>query len=311
MSTPAKTIHDLSPMTYGGLTAFVDDIETSWSHMLAPREYYQVDGEAHEWTKRESFKVSANLYFLNTFDANQYPKNWGKWRQALLRGDARTLKHPEIGAFYARPADVSYTITSKSTAGVVVKVSFVESINSADEPSKLTSNGAGAMAQAAADADYAMGALGIGYPDGMPTATFEEFVGAIASLGFTLESQVSGKLAQLQGLTDAVFFDVQLAANKLRFAPAAERDAGVASDPLRWLLESSLNSMRVLASQAIELLATGARKTLKFRATRPMSLASVSFELGADIVDLITLNPSLLGGPMVPAGSDVLYYAGA
>ena len=310
MSTPAKVIHDLPALTYGGLSARCDDIETSWSHMLAPRDYYGVDAVAHEWTKRESFKVGCKLYFLNTEDPNAYPKNWSKWRQALLRGDARQLKHPEVGTFYARPADVTYTITSKSTAGVVVSVSFIESINSADEPSKLTSNGAGAMTQAAADADYAMGALGLSYPDGMPSPTFEEFVGAIASLGFTIETQTAGKLAQLQGLADAAYLDLQIAANKLRFAPAADRVDSVAESPYRWLLEHSLNSMRVLATSALEQLSRGARKTLKYRVDRPTSLAAISFELGADIVDLITLNTSLLGAPLVLPGADVLYYAG-
>jgi hypothetical protein len=309
MSTPAKVIHDLPALTYGGLSARCDDIETSWSHMLAPRDYYGVDAEAHEWTKRESFKVGCKLYFLNTEDPNAYPKNWSKWRQALLRGDARQLKHPEVGTFYARPADVSYTITSKSTAGVVVSVSFIESINSADEPSKLTSNGAGAMTQAAADADYAMGALGLSYPDGMPSPTFEEFVGAIASLGFTIETQTAGKLAQLHGLTDAVYDAVQSLAKAQAFADGIVKDA-LAGAPLRWLLEHSLNSMRVLATSALEQLSRGARETLKYRVDRPTSLAAISFELGADIVDIITLNTSLLGAPLVLPGADVLYYAG-
>jgi hypothetical protein len=42
-----------------------------------------------------------------------------------------------------------------------------------------------------------------------------------------------------------------------------------------------------------------------------MSLAAVSFEIGADIGDLIALNPSLLNGPIVDAGQAVVYYTGA
>lgn len=310
MSSPARIIHDQPALTYGGLTAFIDDIETSWSHMLASREYYQVDGEAHEWTKRESIKVSFTLHFLNTIAPNQYPQNWSKWRQALLRGDARTLKHPEIGSFYARPVDVSYTITSKSTAGVVVKASFVESISAADDPSKLTTNASGAMAQAASDADFAMAELGLDYPDGMPEGTFEEFVGAIASIGSTLETEIAGKMAQLQGLVDSVYNAVQQTAKLQQFADAAIKDA-LAGSPLRWALEAALNQMRAAAQDAIDTIARGARKTVVFKTTRPMSMAAISFEIGADIADMIRLNTGLLRSPLIDSNTNVLYYASA
>lgn len=310
MSTPTRIIHDLPAMTYDGLTAYVGDISTNWEHMLASRAYYQVDGDAHEWTKRESLKVSVTLLFLNTIAPGQFPQNWNKWKAALLRGDARLFKHPDIGTFYARPSTVGYSIKPQETAGVEVKIDFIESINSADDPSKLTTNSSGAMAQAAADTDYAMAALGIDYPDGMPSPTFEEFVNSIASLGFTFQTQVAGKLAQLQGLADAVYAATQSLAKAQAFADSIVKDA-IAGAPLRWLLEHSLNSLRVLAAAALEEVSRGARKTKSLKTSRAMSLAAASFELAVPIGDMIELNPSLLLSPIVPAGAEILYYAGA
>jgi len=307
-TTETRIIHTLPSLEWGGLKAYVSEVQTSWSHMLAERSYYQVDGAAHEWTHREPFKVRTSLRFLNTIASGQYPGQWNKWRTALLLGEARDLKHPDIGKFKARPTDVSYSISSRSTAGITVDVDFVESIASADEPTKFETQGASAMQQAAEDADFCMGELGVDYPDGMSQPSFEAMVSEITTFGFTIQTELAGQLAQIQNLSDSVFQNLQLSCKLQAFAETAVKEE-LSNSPLRWLLEDSLTRLHALALDTAKAIAAGARKTKTWTTDRAQSLASVSLDLDADIADLIKLNPKLLQKPIVEKGSVVVYYA--
>lgn len=307
----ATAVHDLSPLTWLGVKLYASEIETSWSQRLAPRVFPYVDGEAHERTGRAALEVSATLHFLNTIEPGMYPRKFNEFLSLLLNGEGGTLGHPNIGKFNARNADGSYTITASTTAGVKLRVRWVESIKSADEPSKIVPSTSD-VASTARRLDDAMEQLGRSYPDGMADsgATFESLVNDIALLGFTFSLQLSGAINQLRGNVNAIYNAEQLLCRAAQNLDDAARDA-IAGDPLRWVIETSCDSMLAQLDEMEKSTVSGSRAVKTTTAGNDTSLAALSISLDADIADLINLNPSLCGKILIERGTLVKYFEAA
>ena len=302
-------IHDLPYLTWLGSKAYASDIETSWAHRNAPREFAYVDGEAHEFTGRQSLKVAATLHWVNTIEPNLYPGRWRNFRHLLLSGQSGTLRHPDIGNFHARVESGSYTLTPEESGGVTVRVTWVESIKSADEPTKIVADKSNAVATAAA-IDEGMALMGLDYPDGMPgDLSFEAAVNSVFSLGTEFTHELAAAIQQVVGLSDQVFTGIQMLGSASLYVSPPFRDTTVTS-PSRPDLEFAINSLRVQLASALDVAkkAGGAPKT--FVTSADQSLASLSLDLGSDISSLIRLNPDTTRSPLVSKGTKILYIPG-
>ena len=307
----ATAVHDQSPLMWLGVKLYASEIETSWSHRLAARVYPYVDGEAHDRTGRSALEVSATLHFLNTIEPGMYPRKFNEFLPLLLNGEGGTLSHPNIGKFNARNADGSYTITASTTAGVKLRVRWVESIKSADEPSQIVPSRSDVVSTAKA-LDDAMERMGRSYPDGMAEAgtTFEDLVNQIGLLGFTFSLQLSGVVNQLRGNVLAVYNAEQLLCRAAQNLDDAARDA-IAGDPFRWALETSCEAMLVQLNEVERSSTAGSRAVKTATAANDTSLAAMSIDLDADIADLIELNPALCGKILIERGTLVKYFEAA
>lgn len=166
-----EPIQNLPPLTWGALDPVpCSVITTEMPTRLVSREYYGIDGEGHDPTGRRSRRVKARLFFVETIKAGLYTTVWPQWRDALLTTDRKNLKHPEFGKFPARVDGSGYEIASKVTRGVIVEVSWVESIDPSDtqEQQQTTSNAD--LESNAAEADQGMSDMGLDYPSGFDTA---------------------------------------------------------------------------------------------------------------------------------------------
>lgn len=300
-------VHNLPSLTWLGSKVYADDIETSWTHRNPERAFPYVDGEAHENTGRKSLKVSATLLFLNTIEPGLFPGKWRNFRGLLLGGQSGILRHPDIGNFHARVENSSYRITSKSTSGVRVQAAWTESIKSADEPTKIVTGKADAAATAR-KADAAMAELGLDYPDGMGEGTtLEGLINEFFSIGALFTQQIFGEINRIIGLTDQIYVSMQVLGQSVQYADAALR-AAIAGHPSRWILETALKSLRVQLKDTLDAATQGARPIKSYTNPSDASLATISLAVGAIISDLVDLNPSVLGSPIVPKGTKILYH---
>lgn len=301
----ASVIHDLPQTTWRGHELFVSSVRTSWSHRLPERTFLDVPGAAHDWTGREPLKVEITAHFHNTIKPGLYDE-WAKVRTELLSAEIGELRHPEIGIFNVRPESVAYQISSSSsTAGIDVEISFVESIVSADQPTEFSETQAGS-AKAAKDADVAIEAMGVDYPDGMPSPTFSESLAALESLDFTLSFEIQGAINQMTGLVDSMYEVLQFDCLGQLFSSGATKET-LAGHPFRWLLENSLNGIRSALQAKLAAVQAGGADFLVKTTTGDTTLASLSLELGVDVGSLVRLNPTLASKPKIPAGSKVQY----
>lgn len=304
----ASAIHDLPHLTWKGNKIYYKSVRTNWSHRLAPRTYLDIHGEAHDWTGRNSLRIGVTAVFHNTIEAGLFPGKWNKLREDLLKtAEVGDFRHPDIGIFGARPASVAYEINpERSTAGFDVDLEFIESIKSADQPTKFVTSSSDA-ATAAADADVAIGLMGLDYPDGMREPSFGEMLDQIASFPATFSHELNGLIQSTVGVVDQMFETVQALSDAESYLPGPLKSAS--SSPYRWMLETSLDTMRAALAAALAAATSGAAVPLTTIATADTSFASLSFDLGVDVGVLIRLNPTLLGKTTITKGSKVLYLA--
>lgn len=302
----ASAIHDLPHLTWKGNKIYYKSVRTNWSHRLAARKYLDIHGEAHDWTGRDSLRIGVTAVFHNTIEPGLWPGAWNKLRDDLLKtAEVGDLRHPDIGIFGARPATVAYEINpERSTAGFDVELEFIESIKSADQPTKFVTASSDAAA-AAADADVAIGLMGLSYPDGMREPSFGEMLSTLASFPATFSHELNGAINGTVGLVDQMYSTLQALCDAESYLPSALKVT--ASSPYRWLLETSLETLRAALAAALALATAGGQAMQTATAAGDTTFAALSFELGVDVGVLVRLNPGLLGKTTITKGAKVLY----
>ncbi|NUP13748.1 MAG: hypothetical protein HOW73_47535 [Polyangiaceae bacterium] len=284
-------------------------IETSWENGLAPRRFPYVPGAAHEDVEREELFANTELYFINTYQPGLYPGVWATWRKALLSGAIGELTHPDIGVFSARVKGGSYVIAPNVQGGVKVRVSFVESLPSADQPTALEFAEGNAQ-EVAQIVDESMAAMGIEYPSGYPEVSLEEFVSAIVSFGPLLAAEFVAKAEYMVGTIDRI--QAQIDENVEFASSSIEQDLdSIANNPSRSILERALNDLRWIMTQQIKAAGALSRVVKTYTTSSTLTLAAISIALKADIAGIVQLNPKLLSLPSLSPGTQVRYFAAA
>ncbi len=302
-----RVIHELPALDWEGLPSVpCSVVDTSWSHRLASREYYGTDGEAHDDGGRKSLTVTVVLHFHNTYDPKLYPTHWTKWRKALLTGKIGKLRHPDIGQFMARVADGSFRISASEQAGITVHVTFVESLKAADQPTKF-SQSTGAAGAAARKCDTYMASLNLDYPDGFPDPSLEEALAGFTGQFAVAALEFSGKVTALVGTVDRIKENLRMQCEMVRNADAAVKEA-VAGSVERILLELQLDTLRMILTEAAKTAAQAARPVKAHTTIGDITFPSLSLDIGADLVSLLDLNPSLIGLPFIPKGTTVKFF---
>ena len=304
----ANAIHELPHCQIAGIQIPYSSLRTNWTHRLAARKYLDIAGAAHDWTGRDELRLGLTARLHNTVTPGIFPGTWNKLRAVLLSGDIIEFRHPDIGLLNCRPATTAYEINpGQSTAGIDVEIELIESIKSADQPTKFATASSDAK-KAAEDADEAMSLMGLDYPDGMWEPSFGEMLDAIASFPSTFSHELDGLINQTVGLVDQMYATLQALCDAQSYLPAAAKES-LAASPYRWLLEASLNTMTAALNAALLASQAGTQSVLTAVAANDTTLAAISLNLGVEIGSLVRLNPNLLAAPKVPKGSKVLYLA--
>lgn len=300
-------IHDLPHLTWKGHKIYYSSLRTNWAHRLAPRKYLDINGEAHDWTGRDSLRVGVTALYHNTpATPGMFPSEWNKIRTELLKSaEIGELRHPDIGLMSCRPTTTAYEINpGNSSAGITVELEFVESIKSADQPTKFVTAGSDAAA-AAEDADVAINLMGLDYPDGMHEASFGEMLAAIASFPATFSHELNGLINQTVGLVDQMYATVQALCNAEAYLPSSLKV--VSYDPYRGMLERALETIAAALAAALAAATAGGNAIQTFVTGGETTFAALSLQLGVDVGVIVRMNPNLLGSLTIKPGSKVLY----
>ncbi|MGK3981306.1 hypothetical protein WMF38_57445 [Sorangium sp. So ce118] len=270
-----------------------------FEHSLPVRQYPYVDGDGHDHTGRRSATMPVQLLFLNTLTLEQpgiilFPSVFNQWLERLLDGRAGNLEHPIFGNRRARVARGSVPLVAEVRDGVVVDVTFVETL---DEPEQQipfagpeTSVAASAMAAQEACDEY-----DIDYPDGESDGT--DLVSAVRGVIGQLDStasQIDGTINRVMGNVTRMLDDAE-ALN--------DHNAYAAIDNLTTLwagLKQLKEHLPVQLQRAVGVAVTDATTTLD----------KIALARGNKLEDIINLNPLLLAEPFVLKGVKYKYFLG-
>jgi prophage DNA circulation protein len=293
-------ISRLQQVTFDGLPEVpCQAVGLEFEHSLPVRSYPYINGDGHDWTGRRSMQMQVKLLFLNTLSLEQpgiilFPDVFNQWFERLLIGEAGNLSHPIYGNRRARVAKGQAPLTSEVRGGIIVDVTFVESLDSPED--QIPFNGPETSVAASSLATQnAADAVGVDYPDGKLGAL--DLVSAVKSvLGQldSLERQVDGRIAQVQSATVGI----------LQQAESLQDHAvyGVIDNAL--VLWYGLQKLRERAPVNLQ------RAVGNAVAVSDTTLDRIARERGNELKDIMNLNPELLTDPTVRRGTKYKYYTG-
>lgn len=288
-----QIIRDLPRLQWRGLDAPPYDIITvEWSHDQAARGVPYVDGEMHDWTGRTSFRFTVRLFFLNGLldEPNHFPDTWEDWRTALLDGSADTLIHPLLGPVLACVVGGKFEIRSSTASGIIVDVSFSETLDDPAGPQGLLPPDIDAGTLAAA-ADTSAAEFGVTFPTGKGYTSLLDAWNAVKSGLFSASLTVSGQLDQLMGIAGGMIDAIDSLNDP---AAIAAYDNTIAF----W------NSIKDKSAKVAAANRPTSKKVLRQDATLDAFAASVNNSL----VDVMGLNLHALRLPIVSRGTTMTYY---
>lgn len=267
----------------------VEDVSFKFQHSQAEKPVPYVDDALHEWTGRDPIEITTRLHFNNLVAPASYPDGWNRWREALLDGGVKEMRHPDLGTLNVVVMGGDVQLVAQYRAGVVVSVTWRTTIldpEAEQEFSPLTLT----LEEAAAAADAAMGNAGLFFPSGFVATSFSEMLAQINSVAFLIELQVLGIIGDVQSIInqvhDIVTTDPTLIANH-------------ASIEVKDALMTLWATTEAIKDRATQL----ARKTTSIITNAPTTLDAFARESGNTLEEVMSLNIGALATPIVPAGT--------
>jgi prophage DNA circulation protein len=299
----------LAPLKWRGISLYVSQIETPFSHRQIARPYPYVDIPSHDHTGFEGVRPTATIHFLNTIEPGMYPDKWLEFRAAVFDGSSGPLEHPDLGEITARVADGSLRITAQSVAGITCTVTWVQTRDEVEDVVEFGTPG-GESEEAAEAADEALAELDLDYPDGEPDTSLEGTIGAVEGGIFSLGQEIGGAINQAKGTLNKHLDALDLIGQAFRFADPATRDAN-AGNTARTVAETAILMMYGGLGKMADDAAKKARPVSVYFVKTPTPLAALATQLGNSIDEIITLNTSVAASPTVTAGAKIVYYVKA
>jgi hypothetical protein len=314
--TPAADYNSLFAglleLSFKGISFPYAKLHTRLRHDLAIHKFADRDGAHIEGTGRAPLEITARVPLLNGLDAG-INETWQRplypfVRDLLLAAcsdrSSGELQHPELGkTLTCKVQTMEWELEAQVRSGVWVDFAWIEtddSGDSLDQALSVPSPLANAQA-AAADLDSNLAGLAtIVVPDPyVPPISFSDLVNqirAVVDLPTELQKSAAGRLDNIVYEANALTFSLNSAVN---------------ANALNWPM---LQAAQRAKESAYDLKATILQKgkPVKFYVTQKDStLAQIASTIGANVMDVISLNPAYAISPTVPSGSSVRYYAKA
>jgi hypothetical protein len=313
-SIPADTafINDL----FDGLLEFkfrdvsfpVSRFRTTLRQDLAIHKFIDRDGAHIEGTGRAPIEITARIPFLNglaqgtneTWPTQLYPVQWRAFFTACADKTSGPLQHPELGLITCKCEimDTDWDATVRSGTYVAVKwlESDDEGIDLSQDLSKPSPVADMQSSTANLDAQLATLNPNVTPQPYVPSVSFSDIAFAIRGV-FDLPTLVSkaagGQIANL--INQANLLEQSL-------------NSGPNRNALNWPI---LQAAELAKTAAYDVQATLLQKNTSlglYAVMKDSTLAQIAANLGADVGDIMILNPTLVQAPLVSAGTVVTFY---
>lgn len=299
----------------------------SLSHDQADHRFWGFDGAYIEATGRAPLVFTASIPFRNGIVPGKkekwgvlYPTTYREFLRATADRGTGTLVHPEFGLITCKVRNVETIWDANRRDGCDVEATWVETIER-DENQLTTDSTVTSAELAARDLDTHLQDLSHLDPPlpSQPTyqPDFEESMRRIAAVG----DQISLLQQRQAGKIDSIIYRVNEVGNSLDRAATTSRNTVKSiidgdstqsgRSALSWPMRDAINRMKAGLIEAKKKLLEDGRPIVFYRVPSAATLASVSISAGANLSEMISLNPSLVRSPIVPIGTIVRYYAAA
>ncbi len=296
-------------------------------HDLALHKFPGKDGANVEETGRAPYQLSASIPFLNGAVPGKgetwgilYPTQYRQFMTVAAKGTTGVLQHPEFGEIACKLESCETTWDASRRDGVDVECSWIETILAGDDvdfvnsrPSPISGVLLGAL-----DLDAQISTVTPPFP--MLPEYQPDFAAMMRSItSFT--DQISITSQRGLGQIDAILYrlnTLQASIQKAEAVPATTVKAiidpvtnGNALRALTWPMMNTIEQFRASAIAVKQVLGTSGRPIRVYVTPVEMTLAAVAQNVGAQVSDVIALNPEACGEPIIEARTPIRYYAKA
>lgn len=269
----------------------------SGSNTLAESRYPYIDGASHQFMGRDPFPMKFKFYFLNSLRGDMFPELFNLWLPVFTTGALGELAHPILGEVNARCHDWTVELAAQMTSGVVVNVTFIESLKDVDDEEFSFGAETQSLAANAEACDIGMAIFDIPYPtgEGAPTS-LGHMIDQLTSFSHSARNQIEGALNQAIGTVDKIIITAE-----------GPRQGGLV--PV-WALHDNLVMLRNNLSNTLNkrLLSKTERVIQETVLSNDHTFETIAARQGNTVSDIMTLNPSLVKFPILRAGTVVKYY---
>lgn len=299
-------------------------------HDLARHEFWGVDGSQMEATGRKSLRFDVSIPFRNGIVPGPsekwgvlYPTTYRQFIQATADRATGIFVHPEFGQFAVKTQSVTTRMTGERRDGVDVDVTWIETLFPEDLSAIEGNTSPVKNAELAAlnlDNNLTdLSALGAQYQLPIYKPDFFDTLNSIAAV----TDQISLQSQRLVGQIDRVSYRLNIISDSVtRLGTPPRTSVASIINPRPNALNAAIATLSYPIRESCGIIQANLfevkRKILEngqnialYRVPGPCSLASLVAATGASIVDLMSLNPAAVAGPVVPAGSQIRYYVNA
>jgi hypothetical protein len=283
----------LARMKLDGLVSPEYDVASfDFDNCVTPRHYPYIDRDGHDNVGRKSHAGGFKLYFLNSLELESFPQKWDEWKRVLFDGSSKEMIHPLLGPLDVRIISGSVTVEARTTSGVLVEFKWEEDLTdpTADAWDDATNV---SVAAAKTEAQASVAAANIPWPSEEAVTDAWDAIAMVESAMYSVDLAIDGMINQAQGKIDELIGFIDAEQNHSYYAA---KDALV---KLWGAFESLGEKAGVKLSRTI---ATGTT-------VGDTTLDELADSTGNSLADLMTLNPTLLGNPIVKSGTAYRYYA--
>lgn len=298
---------------------------------LAIQKYVDRDGAYIEGTGRAPLEIGATIPFYNglTRGPNEqwtsplYPDAWKAFFAASTDKASGTLQHPELGPLTCKLQSARTVWDGGRRSGVIVEAVWLESDDTNIELAARLADKSPLASLSAWGADLDSGLSSFVPPSipqlPQPTASFASFMAGIRGAFDSVtmfQRSFAGKLDSITMQANALETSIQAmqtsnAAISQSFnnlgSTLSQRQPPVS---LYWPMLRACEGVKDSAREAnAKLLASNRRPVSVYTTKKDATLSLLASVIPAVITDLMTLNRNLVAAPVIPAGTQVRYYA--
>jgi hypothetical protein len=299
----------LKEMSWRGIPFPVVETELDLRQDLAIHKRVDRDGAHIEGTGRAPLQITARIPFINrlshgkieTWDRPLYPVVWRQIFAACADKTSGLVVHPELEAITCKCEHMHTRWSADARGGVFVNITFLETDDGINDLS-LDLGRSSPISQAQAAADDLDGNVLILNPSITPKPYSPPF--SFSDLMRSIRAVVdlpSLTAKQYAGRVDNFIYEANALIDSMNSAPNA--------NALNWPI---LQAAEIAKSACLDIKAT------QMTTGKPMGLytlpvdatfAQISSSIGADLGELMLLNPAFIQRPVVPAGSVFRFYS--